>query len=65
MAVAFKLLPFWPNNIDTWLVQAKSQFHLKGVVTSQTKFDCVVQSMFQTNAVKVFDLIRAPPNNDP
>ena len=36
MAVAIKLPPFWPNNIKTWLVQAKSQFHLKGVVTSQT-----------------------------
>ena len=45
MALAVKLSPFWPNNIETWLVQAESQFRLKGVITSQTKFDYVVQSM--------------------
>ena len=31
MAVAVKLPPFWPNNIEAWLVQTKSQLHLKGV----------------------------------
>ena len=59
------LSSFWPDNIETWLVQAESQFHLKGVTTSQTKFDYVVQSMYQTNAVKVLDLICSPPDNDP
>ena len=39
MAVAVKLPPFWPENIETWFVQAESQFRLKGVVVSQTKFD--------------------------
>ena len=34
MAVAVKLPPFWPDNIMTWLVQAESQFCLKGVITS-------------------------------
>ena len=37
--IALKLSPFWPDNIDTWLVQSKSQFRLKGVTISQTKFD--------------------------
>ena len=32
---------------------------------SQTKFDLVVQSMSQTDSVKVLDLIRAPPRDDP
>ena len=65
MAVAVKLPPFWPDNIKTWLVQAESQFRLKGVVTSQTKFDYVVLSMSQTNVVKVLDLIRIPPQDYP
>ena len=60
-SVAVKLLPFWPDNIETWLIQSESQFRLKGVTVSQTKFDHVVQSMSQTDAVKVLDLIRAPP----
>ena len=63
--VAVKLPPFWPDNIETWLVQSESQFCLKGVSASQTKFDHVVQSMSQTDAVKVLDLICAPPANDP
>ena len=63
-SVAVKLPPFWPDNIETWLIQSESQFRLKGVTVSQTKFDHVVQSMSQTDAVKVLDLIRAPPHND-
>ena len=60
-AVAVKLPPFWPDDIETWLVQSESQFRLKGVTTSQTKFDYFVQAMSQSDAVKVLDLIRAPP----
>ena len=41
-AVAVTLSTFWPNIIETWLVQTQSQFHLKGVTASQTKFDYVV-----------------------
>ena len=44
-AFAFKLPSFWPDNIQTWLIQSKLQFHLKGVTCSQTKFDFVVQAM--------------------
>ena len=62
-AVAVKLPPFWPDNIQTWLIQSQSQFHLKGATCSQTKFDCVVQVMSQSEVVKVLDLIRAPPTN--
>ena len=52
-AVAMKLHPFWPNNIETWLVQSESLFRMNGVTASQTKFDYVVQSMSQSDAVKV------------
>ena len=60
-AVAVKIPPFWPDNIETWLIQSESQFTLKGVTCSQTKFDNVVQAMSQSDANKVLDLIRAPP----
>ena len=63
--VAVKLPPFWHNNIKRWLVHTKYQLCLKGVTVSQTKFDDIVQSMSQNNAVKVHDLIRAPPADDP
>ena len=45
-------------------MQSEFQVRLKGVSASQTKFDYVVQSMSQNDAVKVLDLIRAPPAND-
>ena len=61
---AVKLPPYWPDNIKTWLIQSESQFRLKGVTVSQTKFDHVVQSMSQNDAVKVLDLIPAPPSYD-
>ena len=64
-SVAVKLPPFWADNIETWLIQSESQFRLKGVTVSQIKFDHVVQSMSQQEAVKVLDLIRAPPRDDP
>ena len=64
-AVTIKLPPFWPDIIKTWLVQSESQFRLKGVTCSQTKFDYVVQAMSQSDAVKVLDLIRAPPTSNP
>ena len=61
MAVAAKLPPFCPDNTETWLIQSESQFRLKGVTCSQTKFDYMVQAMSQSVAIKVFVLIRAPP----
>ena len=63
--VTVKLPPFWPDNIERWFVQAKSQFQLKKVVVSQTKFGYCVQSKRQEVTVKVFDLIRNPPEDDP
>ena len=56
-----KLPPFWLDNIETWLIQSEHQFCFKGVTCSQTKFDYVVQAVSQSDAVKLLDLIRAPP----
>ena len=50
-AIAVKLPPFWPDNIETWLIQFESLFHLKGIRCSQTKFDYVVQAMSQSDTV--------------
>ena len=41
--MAVKLPPFWPENIKAWFVQSESQFPLKGVKSSQSKFDYCVQ----------------------
>ena len=62
---AVKLPLFWPENIETWFVQAKSQFRLRAVTVSQTKFYYCIQAMPQEVAVKVLNLIRNPPIKNP
>ena len=64
-AVAIKLPPFWPDNIDAWFSQVESQFRTRNVTAQQTKFDYVVQAMSQQEVVKVLDLVRCPPPLDP
>ena len=64
-AVAVKLPPFWPDNIDAWISQVEAQFRIKGVTSQQTKFDYIVQSMSQSEVVKILDLVRSPPSANP
>ena len=61
-AVKFPL--FWPENIETWFVQAESQFRLRAVTIRQTKFDYCIQAMPQEVTVKVLNLIRNPPTEN-
>ena len=60
-AVAVKLPLLWPDNIETWFIQTESQFRLKGVYSSQTKFDYCVESMSQEVTIKIC----SPPAKDP
>ena len=63
--LAVKLSLFWPDNIETWFVLAESQFRLRAVTIGQTKFDYCIQAMPQEVALKVLDLIRNPPTENP
>ena len=44
---------------------AESQFRLRAVTIGQTKFDYCIQAMPQEVALKVLDLIRNPPTENP
>ena len=57
-------LSFWPDNIETWFVQTKSQFCLKELTSNQTKFDYCVQSMSQEVSMKILNLISNPLDED-
>ena len=62
-ALVVKLPSFWLVNIETWLVQSESQFCLKGVTCSQTKFDYVVQvisRLTQSRSLISSDLLLPP-----
>ena len=58
--VAIKLPQFWPYNIETWFVQTESQFCLKGVSSSENKFDYCFQFMSQEVAANILAISSRP-----
>ena len=64
-AVALKLPPFWPDSCESWFINAESQFHLKNITSSVTKFHHVITSLPQNEIDNVVDLIRNPSATDP
>ena len=64
-AVALKLPPFWPDSCESWFINAESQFHLKNITSSVTKFHHVITSLLQNEIDNVVDLIRNPSATDP
>jgi len=64
-AVALKLPVFWPDSCESWFINAESQFHLKNITTSSTKFHHVVASLPQKEIDNIVDIIRNPPAADP
>ncbi|XP_023348728.1 uncharacterized protein LOC111717460 [Eurytemora carolleeae] len=64
-AVALKLPVFWPDSCESWFINAESQFHLKNITASSTKFHHVVASLPQKEIDNVVDIIRNPPAAEP
>ena len=64
-AVALKLPVFWPDSCESWFINAESQFHLKNITSSVTKFHHVVASLPQNEIDNVVDIIRNPSATDP
>ena len=64
-AVALKLPVFWPDSCESWFINAESQFHLKSITSSITKFHHVVPSLPQKEIDNVVEIIRNLPAADP
>ena len=60
-----KLPVFWPDTAKVWFAQADSQFAIRKVTVSKTKFYQAVAVLPQEVALQILDLIRAPPAGDP
>ena len=58
--VSIKLPTFWTDSPKVWFLQAKSQFAIKRVTTSLTKFHHYVAALPQDVATRLIDLIRDP-----
>ena len=63
--VSPKLPDFWPHAVDVWLSQVESQFRVARITVSQTKYDLAVQKLDQQTALRIQDLLLAPPADSP
>ena len=62
--VYMKLPAFWPDAAEVWLAQADTQFAIRSISVSKTKFVHAVAVLSQEVASQILDLIRAPPAGD-
>ena len=59
--VSMKLPTFWPDKAEVWFSQADTQFAIRSLTVSKTKFYHAVAVLPQEVASQILDLIRAPP----
>lgn len=61
MSAALKIPPFWSNRPDLWFLQVETQFRLKGITSSNTKYDYLISSLPPDSMVIVSDFLANPP----
>lgn len=59
-----KIPPFWNNRPDLWFLQVESQFRVKNISASSTKYDYLVASLPAETMELVGDILQAPPTSD-
>ena len=63
--VSMKLPVFWPDEAEVWFAQADTQFMIRNVSVSKTKFYHAVVILPQEVDLQILEFIRAPPARDP
>lgn len=61
ISATLKLPPFWSNRPDLWFLQVETQFRLKNISTSQTKYDHLISSLTPESMEIVADFLINPP----
>lgn len=59
--VGVRVPPFWPDEPEVWFAQLESQFSLAGITADETKYHFVCGQLDPEYAVKIKDILRAPP----
>lgn len=59
-----KIPPFWNNRPDLWFLQVETQFRVKGITASNTKYDHLVASLPSETMEIVADILLNPPASD-
>lgn len=56
-----KIPPFWNNRPELWFLQVESQFRVKAITSSNTKYDYLVASLSSEAMEMVADVLLNPP----
>lgn len=64
-AVAVKIPPFWAPDPQTWFTLAESQFALRNITSSTTKFHHILTGLSSEMAGSLVDIISNPPTVEP
>ena len=59
--ISIKIPPFWNNRPDLWFLQIETQFRLKNITASNTKYDYLVASLNNQTMESVADVLITPP----
>lgn len=62
--ISIKIPPFWNNRPDLWFLQIETQFRLKNITASNTKYDYLVASLNNQTMESVADVLVSPPAQD-
>lgn len=60
MSASLKIPPFWSNRPDLWFLQIETQFRLKGITSSNTKYDYLISSLPADSMEIVADFLTNP-----
>lgn len=63
VSAALRVPPFWTNRPDLWFYQVETQFRLKGIKSTTTKYDYLISSLPEESMEIVADAIRSPPDD--
>lgn len=61
---SLKFPPFWSNRPDLWFLQVETQFRIKGITSSSTKYDHLVASLPSDTMEIVADALLNPPSQN-
>lgn len=63
-AASLKIPPFWSTRPELWFVQVETQFRVKGITSSNTKYDYLVSSLNNETMELVADILLNPPSQN-
>lgn len=62
-AVTVSLPTWWPDQPEVWFARVEAVFRQRKITADSTKFDYVLAALDNEAAVRILDIIRAPPVN--